>query len=125
MNRLRTPAEAKLWLRNHGVSIQAFAHAQDLDAATWHQVLDGRKKGLRGEAHDAAVALGVKPDLSGDDVVHGASASELNSANPSALIFLPYTTNGLSAFNLRPAEIILPQSYFWAHSTFAMPCCSA
>ncbi|MEN1833765.1 DNA-binding protein [Pseudomonas lijiangensis] len=77
MNRLRTPAEAKLWLQNHGVSIQAFALAHDLDAATCYQVLDGRKKGLRGKAHQAAVALGIKPDLSSEDLPHGVSDTNL------------------------------------------------
>lgn len=63
MEKLRTPAEAKLWLQKRGISIQAFALAHNVDAATCYQVLDGRKKGLRGKAHDAAVALGIKEDL--------------------------------------------------------------
>ncbi|MCQ2995371.1 DNA-binding protein [Pseudomonas syringae] len=79
MSRLRTPAEAKLWLQNHGVSVQAFAQAHDLDAATCYQLLDGRKKGLRGKAHVAAVALGIKEDLSGEGILtpnsHSHSAS--------------------------------------------------
>lgn len=78
MNRLRTPAEAKLWLQNQGVSIQAFAQAHDLDAATCYQVLDGRKKGLRGKAHQAAVALGIKPDLSSEDLPHSAHGPNLS-----------------------------------------------
>ncbi|WP_122663720.1 DNA-binding protein [Pseudomonas viridiflava] len=75
MSRLRTPAEAKLWLQSHGVSVQAFAQAHDLDAATCYQLLDGRKKGLRGKAHDAAVALGIKEDLSGKDILTPTSHS--------------------------------------------------
>lgn len=70
MTKLRTPAEAKLWLQNHGISVQAFAQTHHLDAATCYQVLDGRKKGLRGKAHQAAVALGIKPDLSSEDLPH-------------------------------------------------------
>jgi len=61
MNTLRTPTEAKRWLQDHGVSVQAFALAHELDPATCYQILAGRKKGLRGKAHDAAVALGIKP----------------------------------------------------------------
>ncbi len=80
MERLRTPAEAKLWLQKRGISIQAFALAHNVDAATCYQVLDGRKKGLRGKAHDAAVALGIKEDLSGDGVVFPVSIT--NSASP-------------------------------------------
>lgn len=68
MEKLRSPAEAKLWLQKRGISIQAFALAHNVDAATCYQVLDGRKKGLRGKAHDAAVALGIKEDLSDDGV---------------------------------------------------------
>ena len=68
MERLRSPAEAKLWLQKRGISIRAFARAHNVDAATCYQILDGRKKGLRGKAHDAAVALGIKEDLSGDGV---------------------------------------------------------
>ncbi|WP_426224909.1 DNA-binding protein [Pseudomonas sp. DSP3-2-3] len=61
MNTLRTPSEAKLWLQDRGISIQAFALAHNVDAPTCYQILAGRKKGLRGKAHDAAVALGIKP----------------------------------------------------------------
>jgi gp16 family phage-associated protein len=78
MNRLRTPAQAKLWLQNHGISVQAFALAHDLDAATCYQVLDGRKKGLRGKAHQAAVALGIKPDLSNEDLPQCVSGPNLS-----------------------------------------------
>ncbi|WP_329609455.1 hypothetical protein [Pseudomonas congelans] len=44
MERLRSPAEAKLWLQKRGISIQDFARAHNLDAATYYQILDGRKK---------------------------------------------------------------------------------
>ena len=63
MSRLLTPAEAKLWLQARGITVQAFAATHNLDAATCYQVLDGRKKGLRGKAHAAAVALGIKEDV--------------------------------------------------------------
>ncbi|MEE4104498.1 DNA-binding protein [Pseudomonas viridiflava] len=80
MERLRTPAEAKLWLQKRGISIQAFALAHNVDAATCYQVLDGRKKGLRGKAHDAAVALGIKEDLSSQSMLPPTSTN--NSASP-------------------------------------------
>lgn len=91
MTRLRTPAEAKLWLQNHGISVQAFALAHDLDIAICCQVLDGRKKGLRGKAHQAAVALGIKSDLSGEDLLHGGSGS--NSSEP--IVHWPTSKEGL------------------------------
>ena len=80
MEKLRTPAEAKLWLQKRGISIQAFALAHNVDAATCYQVLDGRKKGLRGKAHDAAVALGIKEDLSSESMLLPISIN--NSASP-------------------------------------------
>lgn len=69
MEKLRSPAEAKLWLQKRGFSIKAFALAHNVDAATCYQLLDGRKKGLRGKAHDAAVALGIKEDLSREPIL--------------------------------------------------------
>ncbi|AMW64579.1 MULTISPECIES: DNA-binding protein [unclassified Pseudomonas] len=65
MKTLRSPSEAKTWLRAHGISVQEFARQHDLDPATTYQVLSGAKKGYRGKAHRAAIALGIKaePDL--------------------------------------------------------------
>ncbi|WP_440809076.1 DNA-binding protein [Pseudomonas syringae] len=80
MENLRSPAEAKIWLQKRGITVQAFAFAHDLDASTCSQVLDGRKKGLRGKAHKAAVALGIKEDLSGEGMLSLISIN--NSASP-------------------------------------------
>ncbi|NWA28523.1 DNA-binding protein [Pseudomonas gingeri] len=60
MDTLRSPSEAKNWLRAQGISISEFARQHDLDSATTYQVLSGAKKGYRGKAHKAAVALGIK-----------------------------------------------------------------
>lgn len=57
---LRTPEEAKAWLREQGITIQQFACDNDLDAPTLYQVLAGRKLGKRGKAHACAVMLGIK-----------------------------------------------------------------
>ena len=62
MSTLKSPAEAKNWLRANGISISDFARQHDLDPATTYQVLSGVKKGYRGKAHKAAVALGIKAD---------------------------------------------------------------
>jgi len=59
MNTLTTPREAKRWLKSPGDSGHAFARAHDHDASIWHQILAGRKKGLSGKAHEAALALGI------------------------------------------------------------------
>lgn len=60
MTTLKSPLEAKDWLRANGISISEFARQHDLDPATTYQVLSGVKKGHRGKAHKAAVALGIK-----------------------------------------------------------------
>ncbi|WP_440089677.1 DNA-binding protein [Pseudomonas fragariae (ex Marin et al. 2024)] len=60
MKALRTHQEAKLWLEAHGISVAEFCRTHGLDQFTVYQVLDGRKKGLRGKAYKAAVALGIK-----------------------------------------------------------------
>jgi gp16 family phage-associated protein len=47
------------WARRHGVSLKLL-----------HEVLGGRRKGLRGETHKIAVLLGIKDGIlleSGDD----------------------------------------------------------
>jgi len=80
MERLRTPAEAKLWLQKNGISVQAFALAHEVDAATCYQILDGRKKGLRGKAHAAAVALGIKEHPTGEGLLPPIPLN--NSASP-------------------------------------------
>lgn len=56
----RTPAQAKAWLEAQGISVKDFAEQNGLDQSTTYQVLAGTKKGRRGEAHKAAVALGIK-----------------------------------------------------------------
>ncbi|WP_369681775.1 DNA-binding protein [Pseudomonas gingeri] len=67
MNTLRTPAEAKAWLIDRGISVKEFAYSHGLDAATTYQILNGRKLGRRGKAHAAAVALGIKRLVSEDE----------------------------------------------------------
>ncbi|NWA66946.1 DNA-binding protein [Pseudomonas reactans] len=60
---IRTAAQAKAWLEHQGQSVQAFAREHGVDPATTYQVLAGRKKGRRGEAHKVAVLLGMKEGI--------------------------------------------------------------
>jgi gp16 family phage-associated protein len=60
MTETRTAAQAKAWLDAQGKSVKEFADENNLDPATTYQVLAGTKKGRRGEAHRAAVLLGIK-----------------------------------------------------------------
>ncbi|WP_025994432.1 DNA-binding protein [Pseudomonas viridiflava] len=73
MTSLRTHEEAKLWLDAQGMSVAEFCRRHDLDQFTTYQVLDGRKKGLRGKAHKAAVALGIKANNLQTDCLRPAS----------------------------------------------------
>ncbi|PBP60417.1 hypothetical protein CCL19_22425 [Pseudomonas syringae] len=57
---IRTAAQAKAWLDQQCQSVQEFARENSIDPATTYQVLAGRKKGRRGEAHKVAVLLGMK-----------------------------------------------------------------
>ena len=63
MTGIRTAAQAKAWLEHQGKSVQEFARENGVDPATTYQVLAGRKKGKRGEAHKVAVLLGMKDGI--------------------------------------------------------------
>lgn len=58
--RLLSPKQAKAALERRGQSVAEWARQHDVDLATTYQVLDGKKKGKRGEAHKIAVLLGIK-----------------------------------------------------------------
>ncbi|WP_285426148.1 DNA-binding protein [Pseudomonas sp. efr-133-TYG-103a] len=72
----RTAAQAKAWLDQQGKSVQEFARENKVDPATTYQILSGRKKGRRGEAHKVAVLLGMKIGVIPSKVVTGIDGSE-------------------------------------------------
>ncbi len=57
---LRTPDEVRAELQRQGVSITQWAIANKFSPNLVFEVLGGRKKGIRGQAHDIAVKLGLK-----------------------------------------------------------------
>lgn len=57
---LKTRAEARALFDHTGKSIAAWARSHDVSAELAYQVMTGRKKGIRGEAHKIAVLLGIK-----------------------------------------------------------------
>lgn len=59
---LRTPAQARKWLRVNGINASEWAKENGFSPYTVADLLRGRRKGHRGEAHRVAVALGMKPD---------------------------------------------------------------
>jgi gp16 family phage-associated protein len=60
MHALLTPEQARAALDREGKSIADFARQNDLNKNLVSDLLNGRKKGKRGEAHRAAVLLGIK-----------------------------------------------------------------
>lgn len=52
--------EARERLEHQGLSAKAWADKHQLSPSTVYAVLNGQKKCLRGEAHRAAVLLGIK-----------------------------------------------------------------
>lgn len=56
----KSPADVRAELDRKGQSIAEFARANNISKHTVYQVLSGQKKGLRGQSHRAAVALGFK-----------------------------------------------------------------
>lgn len=59
-NSTRTPAEAKAWLSEFGVSVAEWAQIHGFPKETVYSVLSGRNRGMRGQAFDVAVALGIR-----------------------------------------------------------------
>jgi len=58
--RLLTPKEAREKLERRGESISKWSLKHGINPQTTSDLLCGRKKGVRGEAHKAAVLLGIK-----------------------------------------------------------------
>lgn len=56
----KTSAQVRKELSARGESIAAFARRNAINVYTVHRVLSGNNKGNRGEAHRAAVLLGMK-----------------------------------------------------------------
>jgi len=58
---IRTPIEAREWLGRHGVTISAWARSRGFRPSVVAAILAGRTRGQWGEAHQVAVALGLRP----------------------------------------------------------------
>ncbi len=55
-----TPEQARAVLDRKGISIAEFSRQNALNSNLVSDLLNGRKKGRRGESHRAAVLLGIK-----------------------------------------------------------------
>jgi gp16 family phage-associated protein len=66
---MRSPAEARAWLQRHGVTISEWARRHGFKPAVVSALLSERTRGCWGEAHDAAIMLGLRP-APADDEAH-------------------------------------------------------
>lgn len=57
-----TPKQARAWFNANGVCIADWCKERGIDRFTVVDLLRGKRKGHRGEAHTAAIALGLKAD---------------------------------------------------------------
>ncbi|HCY15599.1 MAG: DNA-binding protein [Curvibacter sp. GWA2_64_110] len=57
---LKTPEEAKRDLQSKGITLSEFAKKKGFKYRTVSEVVRGVNKGLYGEGHRVAVALGIK-----------------------------------------------------------------
>ncbi|WP_339513092.1 DNA-binding protein [Pseudomonas sp. RL_15y_Pfl2_60] len=60
MHALLTPEQVRTAFDRQGLSIAEFSRLHRLNKNLVSDLLNGRKKGTRGEAHRAAVLLGIK-----------------------------------------------------------------
>jgi len=56
----RSPEQARLWLEARGIVTSDWARQNGFSPELVYGVLTGRLRGRRGQAHEIAVALGVK-----------------------------------------------------------------
>ena len=61
----RTREEALAWFDASGTPVASWAQANGFAPSVVYALLAGRTKGRRGEAHRAAVALGLKSTVAG------------------------------------------------------------
>ncbi len=62
MAHARTRLQARRWFQAHGLSVREWARSEGLPVSVVYALLSGRTRGLRGKAHRAAIALGMKLD---------------------------------------------------------------
>jgi gp16 family phage-associated protein len=55
-----TPEQARAALDRKGISLAEFSRQHELNSDLVSDLLNGRKKGRRGQAHRAVVLLGIK-----------------------------------------------------------------
>jgi len=71
---LRTSSEIRRLFRDEGVTLSDWARRHGFSRLSVYSALAGRTQGVRGEAHQVAVALGLKAPPRGLTEALGASA---------------------------------------------------
>jgi gp16 family phage-associated protein len=64
---LLSAAQARKLLNEKGLTVSDFAREHDLNPDVVFKLLDGRLKGRNGQAHNAAVLLGMKKGVINKD----------------------------------------------------------
>ncbi|MEW6314742.1 MAG: DNA-binding protein [Pseudomonadota bacterium] len=62
MKKPRTPSQVRAEFEAHGETVAEWCRRRGLQRMTVVDLLRGKRRGVRGEAHRAAVLLGLKPD---------------------------------------------------------------
>lgn len=83
-NSLRSPADVREWLGRHGVTISEWSRVHGFKPGVVFSLLSGRVRGSWGEAHEAAIALGLRAAPSGDEPHPLSTPSLRRSERPSA-----------------------------------------
>ncbi len=60
---LLSSVQVKAWFRENGISVVDWAIENRFSPALVYAVMNGKRKCLRGESHQIAVALGMKREL--------------------------------------------------------------
>lgn len=60
-NNLKTPQALKQWFEDEGLMVTEWAKTHGFRVEVVYALLNARTVGRRGEAHRAAIALGLKP----------------------------------------------------------------
>jgi gp16 family phage-associated protein len=61
LQQIRSSEEVRAWFDRHGVTVAQWAKAYCFAPSVVYSVLSGRCTGRRGQAHQVAVALGLRP----------------------------------------------------------------
>lgn len=59
--RTLTNREAQVWFRTRGIAINQWSEEHGFNTSLVYAALQGKRKCLRGQSHQIALALGLKP----------------------------------------------------------------